>query len=281
MIETVYTYKLSIIVPTFNEQDILAYTLNSLGSSLNNFLGENEWEFVVVDNGSSDSTSALIDVLSMRWIIQKISLPTPDYGNALHHGLMAAHGAYSLIINVDFWDIPFIQWAWMERKNYDLIIASKLADPTLNMQPKYRRFLSWGLNTILHFYFGFCGTDTHGQKLLSMKKLKPILKASRMRRGQYDTEFSIRALRAGLRIAEVPVPITEERPSRNLMLGKIMRNLVDILRLRKVIRHVERKSSAHYHMWSRDDVLLVHNKIKSMSDSFSTIDLENILQEHA
>lgn len=247
--------RLSVVVPALNEEVLLATTADTLGPALDDLVGAGTWEFVIVDNGSRDGTPQTIDRLAGRWNVQKVELPAPDYGNALHHGLMAARGRHALIVNVDFWDVPFIQWAWMQRDSYDLIIGSKLADPALNRQPKYRRLLSWGLNTVLHFFFGFVGTDTHGQKLLSMDAIRPILQTCRMRRGQYDTEFSIRALRDGLRIAEAPVPILEQRPPRSLMLGKIGRNLIDILRLRGVIRQAPPRRSAHYHMWSRDDVL--------------------------
>jgi len=42
--------------------------------------------------------------------------------------------------------------------------------------------------------------------------MRPVLGQCVMRRGQFDTEFTLRALRAGLWLAEVPVPIVEIRP---------------------------------------------------------------------
>lgn len=247
--------RLSIIVPALNEENSLKYTCMSLKPIMDDLIGVGEWEYVIIDNGSSDKTSEVIKELSQDLNVKEITLSKPDYGNALHYGLMAAQGAHSLIINVDFWDIPFIRWAWSRKDEYHLIVGSKLADPSLNQQPKYRRFLSWGLNTVLHFFFGFVGTDTHGQKLLSMGEMREVCQQCKMRRGQYDTEFSIRALRFGYRIAEAPVPILEHRPPRNLMFGKIMRNLFDIWRLRRIVHNMPPRRSAHYHMWSRDDVL--------------------------
>jgi len=75
-----------------------------------------------------------------------------------------------------------------------------------------------------------------------------------MRRGQFDTEFTLRAARAQLWIAEVPVPIVELRKARNLMLHKIVRNFVDIRRLHRVMREVPIKAATRYHRWSREDV---------------------------
>ena len=76
-----------------------------------------------------------------------------------------------------------------------------------------------------------------------------------MRRGQFDTEMTLRAMRSGLWLAEVPVPLTELRPPRNLMLTKIYRNLIDIMRLRSVIKKFPQKAPLRYHRWAREDLL--------------------------
>jgi hypothetical protein len=133
-------------------------------------------------------------------------------------------------------------------------VGSKRADMALNDQRKYRRVLSWGLNTILQAAFGFVGSDTHGQKFIYLPAMRPIFEQCVMRRGQFDTEFTLRAGRARMWIAEVPVPIVEKRRARNLMLQKIGRNLVDIWRLRRVIRKVPIRAATRYHRWSREDV---------------------------
>jgi hypothetical protein len=78
-----------------------------------------------------------------------------------------------------------------------------------------------------------------------------------MERGQFDTELTMRALRGGLWVAEVPVPIVQARSPRNLMLAKIYRNVVDLLRLRRVMRTVP-SVRTRYHRWSREDVEEMH-----------------------
>src|SRR5262249_24336907 len=51
-----------------------------------------------------------------------------------------------------------------------------------------------------------------------------------------------------------PVPIVEFRKARNLLLHKIARNIVDILRLRRIMRALPARTSTRYHRWSREDV---------------------------
>jgi Glycosyl transferase family 2 len=246
---------LSIVVPIYNEQDLLVSMAEQLAPHLDDIAGPDRWQFVLVDNGSSDGSSRLCDDIVGRWPQSvKVSLSRPDYGEALHAGLMRAAGPWAFIINVDFWDVPFLRWCFKTRGVYDIVMGSKRADEALNQQDWYRRLLSWGLNTILQTVFSFVGSDTHGQKFLYLPALRPILRECVMRRGQFDTEFTLRASRAGLWIAEVPVPIVELRKQRNLMLHKILRNLVDVRRLHRAMRGIPITAAARYHRWSRDDV---------------------------
>jgi glycosyltransferase involved in cell wall biosynthesis len=246
---------LSVVVPIYNEQDILMQMAEELAPHLNELAGEGGWQFVLVDNGSRDRSREICDEIVARWPGSlKIQLAQPDYGEALYQGLMHAASAWAFIINVDFWDLPFMRWCFRTRGAYDMVMGSKRADEVLNQQGLYRRWLSWGLNTILQTVFNFPGTDTHGQKFIYLPALRPIFAQCVMRRGQFDTEFTLRAARAKLWLAEIPVPIVELRKQRNLMLHKIARNIIDILRLRKVMQGNRTRSAMRYHRWSREDV---------------------------
>lgn len=246
---------LSVIVPVFNEVDALMEMAEQIAPSLDAIAGSRRWQFVLVDNGSTDNSPAVCDAIIARWpgsIV--IKLPRPDYGDALYHGLMGAAGPWAFIINVDFWDDAFMRWCYRTRGSYDLVMGSKRADLALNTQHGYRKLLSWGLNVILQTVFGFVGSDTHGLKFLYLPALRPIFDQCVMRRGQFDTEFTLRASRNRLWLAEVPVPISEGRPPRNLMLTKIIRNFVDITRLYRIMKAIPVTAASRYHRWSREDV---------------------------
>ena len=247
--------ELSVIVPVCNEAPDLWSMAAGITPHLDRVVGARRWQFVLVDNGSVDASPEIIDRIVTAWPGSvALRLARPDYGEALAQGLAAAGGDWAYVINVDFWDEVLLRWCWRHRALYDLVLGSKRADPSLNKQHKYRQLLSWGLNCILQFAFGFVGTDTHGQKFLSLPAIRPILTECVMRRGQFDTELTLRAMRRGLWLAEVPVPITELRPPRNLMLGKIYRNLVDIVRLKRVARHIPSDRPIRYHRWAREDL---------------------------
>jgi glycosyltransferase involved in cell wall biosynthesis len=252
------TLSLSVIVPVYNEEDHLWTMAKSLSQTLDRVVGPSGWQFVLVNNGSIDGSSRVLDAIRASWPTSRVlALDRPNYGTALRAGLQAAEAPFAYVINVDFWDTLFLRWSWVNREQYDLILGSKRADPTLNKLPAYRKFLSAGLNLIFQVFFDFVGRDTHGQKLIRLAAVRDIIPRCVMERGQFDTELTIRALRSGLWVAEVPVPIVQARSPRNLMLAKIYRNFVDLLRLRRALRDVK---SVHtrYHRWAREDMEEMH-----------------------
>jgi glycosyltransferase involved in cell wall biosynthesis len=252
------TLALSVVVPVYNEEAHLWGMAQDLGHALDGVVGRACWQYVLVDNGSVDGSGKVLDAIVASWPSSRVlKLDRPNYGTALKTGLQAAQAPFAYVINVDFWDPLFLKWAWANRDQYDLILGSKRADPTLNRLPAYRKFLSAGLNLIFQVFFDFVGRDTHGQKLIRLAPMLDIMSRCVMERGQFDTELTLRALRSGLWVAEVPVPIVQSRSPRNLMLAKIWRNFVDLLRLRRVMRDVP-SVRTRYHRWSREDMEEMH-----------------------
>ncbi len=247
---------LSVVVPVYNEEKILYTNLMSYARALNRVVGEGRWKYVLVDNGSTDSTPRVIEEIKQELpLTQMLHCPTPNYGAAVRTGQSAVDTEYAHNIDVEQWDVPFLTWAWHFRDRYDLFIASKRSDPTLNQQPLVRYVLSWGLNALLQLLFDFTGTETHGPKVMRMSAMKPIIDASTSDRGQYDTEIVLRAIRAKLRIVEVPVAYVEVRPPKAVVIAKVGWNIIALLRLWSKMRHEPFKGQMRYHRFAREDVM--------------------------
>jgi glycosyltransferase involved in cell wall biosynthesis len=246
----------SVVIPVFNEEAVLMANAEALASHLDDVVGEGHWFFTFVDNGSTDATPALLGRIVERWPLSHVlTLRKPNYGAALKSGLRAATTKWVYMLDIEQWDLPFMTWAWHNRHQYDLFVASKRADPTLNFQRPYRKFLSAGLNVVLQVLFGYSGTDTHGPKLIDCESLKAIIAKCELDRGQFDTELVLRAIRGAKRLVEVPVEYRESRPHRNLMIKKIFWNVAALLRLRQVMREVPFEGQIRYYRVAREDVL--------------------------
>lgn len=248
--------KLSIVLPIFNEEEILEDACREFSKHFNKIVGRGNWQYVFSENGSKDRSPTIIK--NMLEVYKKsihLSFIKSDYGNALREGILASEGENIFIMNVDhLWDTNFFTWAWSNRKDYDLIIGSKRCDPTLNKQDSYRKLLSDGLNTILQFLFDSAVADTHGMKLLKAVTVKPLANQCVMSRGQFDTELTLRALRTKFWIAEVPVPYIEKRKARNLMIRKITQNIFDIYKLKKIMNKIKYSGTINYRRFCAEDL---------------------------
>src|ERR1700691_4926147 len=104
---------LSVVVPICNEEDELPRMAELLAPGLDEIAGRGRWQFILVDKGSTDQSASLCDDILRRWPqCVKLQLDSPDYGEALYQGLMHATGPWAFIINVDFWDVPFMRWCF-------------------------------------------------------------------------------------------------------------------------------------------------------------------------
>lgn len=257
---------LSIILPVRNEETILWNAVNAFADHFDRVVGAGSWQYVLVENGSSDGTQQILDKIVERWPTSKaLKLKKADYGNALREGILASEGKWNLIMNVDhLWDSPYFEWAWKHREEYDLIIGSKRADLTLNKQDRYRKILSAGLNVLLQCLFDCAAAETHGMKLIRMKTLRPLARFCRMRRGQFDTELTLRALRGGKWVAEVPMPYIEKRNPKNFMIKKIGQNIWDLQRLYRVMKDVPCEGHLKYRRFCREDILPIDQNLKAV-----------------
>ena len=246
---------LSVILPVKNESQLIQESIISFHKEIKEVLNSENFEFVIVLNGCTDDSENKINKLMEKYKINLVKLSTSNYGLALKTGILNSNSNYILILNADIiWDKKFFNWAWLNKEKYAIILGSKRADPTLNFQPSYRKLLSKGLNLILTTLFDSVVMDTHGIKLMDLKKTIEIIKDSEMTRGQFDTEFTLKSLRAGLEIAEIPVLYKENRKPRNLMITKIIQNIYDLFFLYIRMKKIKYSSNIRYRRFSREDL---------------------------
>ena len=85
--------KVSIIIPTLNEEDSLNVLLNELSR-----FNEDIYEIIVVDGQSSDDTIKIAKKFKCKIIIQERKL---GYGDAIIKGINEANSDYSIILDGD------------------------------------------------------------------------------------------------------------------------------------------------------------------------------------
>ena len=119
------------------------------------------------------------------------------------------------------------------------------------------------------------GADTHGPKLIKMETMRPLLEQCILTRGQFDTEFVLRALKAGLWIAEAPTRYMEHRPPRNFMIRKIIQNLIDQVSLFRQISPIPYSGPVKFHRYARIDLDAVGSNGQGSSFKDSRVKAKN------
>lgn len=90
--------KLSIVIPAFNEEKLLSSCLEEVGNA-GQVLTERgwEWELIVCDNNSSDSTAEIATSLGAKVVAE----PVNQIGRARNRGASVAQGDWLLFVDAD------------------------------------------------------------------------------------------------------------------------------------------------------------------------------------
>lgn len=224
----------SVVMPAHNESALLEESVREVVRGLED--RNVAFEVVVVENGSTDDTAEIARRLAGEVAgVRVVVLPEADYGRALRAGLLAATGHVVVNFDVDFCDLGFLDRAvpMVSRPaGPAVVVGSKRAAGADDTRPWPRRFVTGVFSTALRVGFGLSVSDTHGVKALRRAPLVPLAEGARFGQDLFDTELILRAERAGLGSAEIPVEVVEKRPARSSMVGRIPRTLRGLVKLR-------------------------------------------------
>ena len=101
--ESKFNYKnFSIVIPIYNEEEILEESTNAI-FSLCKRMGI-DFEIIFSENGSTDNTKNIANELTTKYSeIKIISNPEPNYGNALKAGFELAKNDIVISFDIDYY----------------------------------------------------------------------------------------------------------------------------------------------------------------------------------
>lgn len=229
---------LSVVMPSHNEASLLESSVHEVAEGLR--ARGHSFELLVVENGSIDATAEIGRRLADEIPEVRLhTLPRADYGRALRTGLLAADNTVVVTFDVDYYDLRFLDQAIAALGGHAprpaIIVGSKRAPGAHDARSWSRRVVTWAFSTMLRKGFGLRVSDTHGMKALMRERVEPLARTCRFDGDLFDSELVIRAERAGMGVAELPVTVEERRPSRTSIVGRAARSLIGLLRLRIVL----------------------------------------------
>jgi hypothetical protein len=225
---------LTVVLPAHNEAGMLEDAVREVTAGLRE--RGSSFEIVVVENGSTDDTATIANRLAGEIPeLRALSLPQPDYGRALRAGLLAAVGDVVVNFDVDFCDLGFLDRAVPMVEAPDgpaVVVGSKRTAGSDDTRTWQRRMVTGVFSTLLRVGFGLSVSDTHGVKALRRAAMAPLARHCRFGQDLFDTELILRAERAGLHSAEIPVEVVEKRPARSSIRARIPRTVKGLVALR-------------------------------------------------
>jgi dolichyl-phosphate beta-glucosyltransferase len=233
---------LSIIIPAYNEELRITPTLDNLHAFL--AAGDRSYELVVVDDGSSDGTAALVEQLALRIPHLRVIRSTPNKGKgaAVRVGMLAARGEIRVMCDADGSMPPEEMPKLLDQLAtgaFEIAIGSRYAPgaaPNVS-QPKWRVLWSRLCNKVIQRSLVPGVRDTQcGFKAFTAHAARDLFGRARINGWAFDLEVLALAKRRGWAIAEVGVAWTDDRRSRVNPLRDLWKVIKEALTIRKNLR---------------------------------------------
>ena len=206
---------LSIIVPVFNEERRLPSLLERLeadGDSVVSQAGLQLSQVIVVDDGSTDGTAAMLDEfegLPGRFTALRFER-NRGKGAAVREGMLTAGSSLALMTDVDL-STPLEEVSLLAaalEAGADVAIASRALreSQVLVHQPLHRELMGKAFNVAVRVLTRVPWRDTQcGFKLFRLETTRRLFELQRIEGFAFDVELLVMARRLGLQVAEVPV----------------------------------------------------------------------------
>jgi dolichyl-phosphate beta-glucosyltransferase len=230
-------HSLSIVIPAYNEAPRLGPTLQRIASYLDTHFTDSE--IIVVDDGSTDDTAALIQSYaagSPR--IRLLQNPgNRGKGYAVRHGMLEARGDWILFSDADLSspieEVEDLLEAAAQSKAA-IAIGSRAVDRSLvkTHQSAAREFSGRFFNLLVRLITALPFQDTQcGFKLYRRDAAQAVFSLQRLDGFSFDVEDLVIAKRHGIPAVEVPVEWANVEGTK-VSLTKGLQSFADLVRIR-------------------------------------------------
>jgi dolichyl-phosphate beta-glucosyltransferase len=231
----------TLVIPAYDESRRIEPSLRVVSDFVRTRPGGWDWEVILVDDGSSDGTTAVA-----RRVAEEEGLPLQvlthgenrGKGAAIRTGVLASRGDPVLVSDTDL-STPLTEWVKLFERlpTHPIAIGSRALDDNLvrRRQPLYR-VAAGKVGNLLVRLFAVPGIrDTQcGFKLFRGDLARELFSQAKIDRFAYDMEILFLARRRGIAIAEVPVLWFNSPESKVSLIRDLPRTLWDLLRIRRL-----------------------------------------------
>lgn len=226
---------LSIIIPAYNEEDRLPYTLEQIFL----FLKEQSYtaEVLVVENGSRDRTFEIASEFAKHYPnLSVFQEKQKGKGNAVRLGMLKARGEYRFMCDADL-SMPIAEvkkFLPPALNDVDIAIASREVQGAVRYNEPYLRHLTGRVfNTLIRLLVLPGLQDTQcGFKCFRAQVAEDVFRYQRLTGWSFDVEVLYIAQRKGYQIREVPIHWYFKADTKISILKDSWKMFLDLLTIR-------------------------------------------------
>jgi len=227
--------RLSLVIPAYNEQARLPYTLSQIEAFV--CREQIDCEVIVVDNGSRDSTSAV--VLQASATFPRLRLKRTDRrgkGCAVRTGVLAAQGDVVIFADADLsWSVEdLLRFMALVEDATPVVIGSREGTDARRIdEPWYRHLMGRACNRVVQSLAVPGIEDSQcGFKAFRADAARAIFTRQRIDGFGFAVEVLYLARRLGFGIRVVPLRWEHKENSRVAPVRDTLAMLTDVLRVR-------------------------------------------------
>ncbi|MFA6428558.1 MAG: glycosyltransferase [Candidatus Buchananbacteria bacterium] len=211
--------KVLIVLPVYNEQEILALSLEQLVDFCHKNLTE-AWQIIIADNDSTDQTAVIAQELSIKYqAVSYMFVPQKGKGLAIRTAWQKFRADVYIFMDVDLATgleaVPVLIKGIAS--GYEVVVGSRfLVGSKVIGRNLLRRLTSIGYSLLTRLILNLKTKDAPcGFKAINERVKREILPLVENNEWFFDTELLIKAQQSRFKILEIPVIWREsKRPSK-------------------------------------------------------------------
>jgi Glycosyltransferases involved in cell wall biogenesis len=221
-------YKISILIPTYNERENIELLLKILTSRFNFY------EILIVDDGSTDGTIDIIEKFTRKYpnvkLIERGS--KKGLGSALKEGILSSKADYIITIDADLSHNPYEIPKLISKLNTNqIVIGSRHLKGSKIIGWNFYRFLIHITANLIAKWFLMlkCSDITSGFRVYKRDSILKIIKYAKSSGFSFQVEVLYIAKKLNYKITEVPIIFINRKK------GKSKFNVIEMLEYLKTI----------------------------------------------
>ena len=224
-----------IVIPVYNEEKDLPRSIDILTKFLRENL-ENPWGIIIADNGSTDNTLSVAEMMSNRYTgVTCVHIPQKGRGRALRQVWPESAADIVSYMDVDLsTDLSHLpQLVKAIEEGSDIAIGSRLIKGSRVKRSIKREFISRSYSLLIRAMFLTPFRDAQcGFKALSRNTARALVPLVKDNGWFFDSELLIIAASRSFRIKEIPVRWNDDPDTRVRIIRTAWEDIKGLLRLR-------------------------------------------------